>query len=48
VGDLLGYAGGAPGVNACIESGNGCTVVVTANRDPPIAEEIAAGPAYQR
>lgn len=38
----LGVAGGAPGVNAVLESGlaGRYTLVVLANMDPPIAEEI--------
>lgn len=39
----LGVAGGAPGINAVLDSGleGGYTVIVLANYDPPAAEEVA-------
>ena len=39
----LGIAGGAPGLNAAVESGipGGYTVIVLANLDPPAAEQAA-------
>ena len=36
-----GYAGGAPGINAGVESGPQWTVIVLANLDPPSAEGLA-------
>jgi CubicO group peptidase (beta-lactamase class C family) len=36
----LGVAGGAPGVNAILESGRTWTVVVVGNLDPPTAERL--------
>ena len=36
----LGVAGGAPGVNASMESGGPWAVVVLANLDPPAAEQL--------
>src|SRR5690606_25921177 len=39
----LGVAGGAPGINAVLDSGlnGGYTVIVLANLDPPAAEDVA-------
>lgn len=37
----LSIAGGAPGVNTALLSGGGWTVIVFANLDPPIAQELA-------
>jgi CubicO group peptidase (beta-lactamase class C family) len=39
----MGFAGGAPGINAALESdwGGGWTIVVLANLDPPAAMRIA-------
>jgi len=39
----LGVAGGAPGINAVLDSGlnGGYTVIVLANYDPPAAEDVA-------
>lgn len=38
----LGIAGGAPGVNAALDTGvNGYTIVVLSNYDPPSAERLA-------
>lgn len=34
-------AGGGPGVNTALDSGGGWTVIVLANLDPPIAQEVA-------
>jgi CubicO group peptidase (beta-lactamase class C family) len=39
----LGIAGGAPGINAALESDGRWTVVVLANLDPPAAESLARG-----
>jgi len=39
----LGFAGGAPGVNAALESDGTWTVVVLANLDPPAATSVAQG-----
>jgi hypothetical protein len=41
--DGLGVAGGAPGINAAVESDNarGFTVIVLGNYDPPAAENLA-------
>ncbi len=37
----MGYAGGAPGVNASIESDGTWSVIVLANLDPPAATGLA-------
>jgi D-alanyl-D-alanine carboxypeptidase len=37
----IGIAGGGPGVNAMLETGNGWTIVVLANLDPPVAGQIS-------
>lgn len=39
----LGFAGGAPGINAMIDSGlpSGYTVIVLSNYDPPSAQEVS-------
>jgi D-alanyl-D-alanine carboxypeptidase len=37
----VGWAGGSPGVNGVIELGDGYTVIVLANYDPPAAEEVS-------
>lgn len=39
----MGIAGGAPGLNAAMETGvgSGFTIIVLANRDPQIAEDVA-------
>ncbi|MDP9191149.1 MAG: beta-lactamase family protein [Acidobacteriota bacterium] len=37
----VGWAGGAPGTNAVLELGNGYTLIVLANYDPPAAQEVA-------
>jgi CubicO group peptidase (beta-lactamase class C family) len=39
----LGIAGGAPGINAALESDGTWTVAVLANLDPPSAETLARG-----
>jgi CubicO group peptidase (beta-lactamase class C family) len=39
----LGFAGGAPGINAALESDGIWTVVVLANLDPPAATSVAQG-----
>ena len=39
----LGVAGGAAGLNAAVEIGNGWTVIVMSNYDPPSAEVLAGG-----
>jgi CubicO group peptidase (beta-lactamase class C family) len=36
----MGIAGGAPGTNAVIESGREWTVIVLANFDPPVAQQV--------
>jgi D-alanyl-D-alanine carboxypeptidase len=38
--DKLGVAGGAPGLNAIVETGRGYTIIVLANLDPPSAEKV--------
>jgi len=38
----LGVAGGAPGINAAVESGGEWQIIVLANYSPPAAEEVAA------
>jgi CubicO group peptidase (beta-lactamase class C family) len=38
--DGLGIAGGAPGINAIIESDSAWTVIVLANVDPPAAQQL--------
>ncbi len=38
----IGIAGGAPGLNADVESDGTWTIVVLANLDPPIAEDLAS------
>jgi hypothetical protein len=42
----IGIAGGAPGLNAVLESAGEWTVVVLSNFDPPSAERV--GPAIAR
>ena len=37
----IGIAGGGPGVNAMLETGDGWTIVVLANLDPPVAGQIS-------
>ena len=37
----LGVAGGAPGINAALESDGTWTIVVLANLDPPAATSVA-------
>ena len=37
----IGIAGGGPGVNAMMETGDGWTIVVLANLDPPVAGEVS-------
>jgi hypothetical protein len=37
----IGAAGGAPGINAALESDGRWTVVVLANLDPPAATSVA-------
>jgi hypothetical protein len=37
----LGWAGGAPGVNAVLEIEGDLVVIVLTNFDPPVAETIA-------
>jgi D-alanyl-D-alanine carboxypeptidase len=37
-GDGLGIAGGAPGINAIVESGRDTVIIVLSNYDPPAAE----------
>jgi len=39
--DGLGIAGGAPGMNAILDSGRDYVIVVLANYDPPTAEKVA-------
>ena len=39
----LGVAGGAPGINAALESDGTWTVAVLANLDPPAATSVAQG-----
>jgi CubicO group peptidase (beta-lactamase class C family) len=43
IGDRLGIAGGAPGINAVLEfdSGSGYTIIVLSNYDPPSAENVS-------
>ena len=38
----LGIAGGAPGLNAAVETAGDWQLIVLANYDPPVAEEIAS------
>ena len=37
----IGIAGGAPGVNTALESGDDLVVIVLVNFDPPVAEALA-------
>jgi CubicO group peptidase (beta-lactamase class C family) len=39
--DGLGIAGGAPGINALLDSGRDYAVIVLSNYDPPTAEQAA-------
>ena len=40
--DGLGIGGGAPGINAAVESGGDWQIIVLANYSPPAAEEVAS------
>jgi len=48
-GRYLGHGGGAPGMNGMLVHfpGNGYTIVVLANRDPPVADGLARFIAYR-
>jgi D-alanyl-D-alanine carboxypeptidase len=39
----MGVGGGAPGLNAAVQMGDGWTVIVMSNYDPPSAEALARG-----
>ncbi|HKR63926.1 MAG TPA: serine hydrolase domain-containing protein [Thermoanaerobaculia bacterium] len=42
IGGAVGFGGGAPGLNAAVETEDRWAIVVLSNYDPPTAEEVAA------